>query len=96
MVTHVSTTSNILQIMTQNILSTDATLLNRDGFVVSHGLTIAVCTDSDGDQHVRIGCTLHLASDIMDERGLDDETLSEITDDTEKLFLCASGQTVCL
>ena len=82
--------------MTQNILSTDATLLNRDGFVVSHGLTIAICTDSDGDQCIRIGSTLHLISDVMDERGLDDEALSEITDDTDRLFLCASGQTVCL
>lgn len=82
--------------MKQNILSTSATLLNRDGFVSSHGLTVAIHTDSDGDQFIRIKSTLHALSDVMDERGLDDETLSEITDDTERLFLCASGQTVCL
>jgi hypothetical protein len=82
--------------MKQNILSTDATLLTRDGFVANHGLTVAICTDSDGDQFIRINSTLHLVSDVMDERGLDDETLSQITDDTERLFLCASGQTVCL
>lgn len=82
--------------MTKNILSTNATLVTRDGFVSSHGLTVAIHTDSDGDQFIRINSTLHALSDIMDERGLDDETLSEITDDTERLFLCASGQTVCL
>jgi hypothetical protein len=82
--------------MKQNILSTNATLFNRDGFTASHGLTVAIHTDSDGDRFVRINSTLHSLSDIMDERGLDDETLSEITDDTERLFLCASGQTVCL
>ncbi len=82
--------------MKQNILSTDATLLTRDGFATSHSLTVAIHTDSDGDQFIRINSTLHSLSDIMDERGLDDETLSEITEDTERLFLCASGQTVCL
>jgi len=82
--------------MTKNILSTDATLLTRDGFVASHSLTVAIHTDSDGDQFVRINSTLHSLSDIMDERGLDDETLSEITDDTERLFLCATAQTVVL
>jgi hypothetical protein len=82
--------------MKQTILSTNATLLSRDGFVVSHGLTVAIHTDSDGDQFVRINSTLNNLSDVMDERGLDDDSLSEITDDTERLFLCASGQTVCL
>lgn len=82
--------------MKQNILSTDATLLTRDGFIASRGLTVAIHIDSDGDQHIRIGSTLHSVSDVMDERGLDNETLSEITDDTERLFLCSSGQTLCL
>jgi hypothetical protein len=82
--------------MKQTILSTNATLLSRDGFVVSHGLTVAIHTDSDGDQFVRINSTLNNLSDVMDERGLDDESLSEIADDTERLFLLASGQTVCL
>jgi hypothetical protein len=82
--------------MKQNILSTNATLLCRDGFVLSHGLTVALHTDSDGDQFVRINSTLNSLSDVMDERGLDDDSLSEITDDTERLFLCVSGQTVCL
>ena len=82
--------------MTQNILSTNATLVTRDGYVAERGLTVAIHTDSDGDQCVRINSTLHSLSDIMDERGLDDEALTEITDDTERLFLCASGQTVCL
>jgi len=82
--------------MKQTILSTNATLLSRDGFVVSHGITVAIHTDSDGDHFVRINSTLNNLSDVMDERGLDDNSLSEITDDTERLFLCASGQTVCL
>ncbi len=82
--------------MNQTILSENATLLSRDGFVVSHGITVALHTDSDGDQFVRIDSTPHCLSDVLDERGLDDETLSEITDETERLFLCASGQTVCL
>jgi len=82
--------------MKQNILSTNATLLSRDGFVLTHGITVAIHTDSDGDQFIRINSTLNNLSDVMDERGLDDESLSEITEDTERLFLCASGQTVCL
>jgi len=82
--------------MFNRILSTNATLLSRDGFVVSHGITVAIHTDSDGDRFVRINSTLNSLSDVMDERGLDDESLSEITGDTERLFLCASGQTVCL
>ena len=82
--------------MKQNILSTDAILFNRDGFATSRGVTVAIHTDSDGDQFVRINSTLHALSDVMDERGLDDETLSEITDDTERLFLCATAQTVVL
>jgi hypothetical protein len=82
--------------MKQNILSTNATLISRDGFVLSHGITVALHTDLHGVQFVRIGSTPHCLSDVMDERGLDDASLSEITDDTERLFLCASGQTVCL
>jgi hypothetical protein len=82
--------------MKQNILSTNATLLSRDGFVLSHGLTVAIHTNSDGDQFVRINSTLHSLSDVMDERGLDDELIAGIFSDTERIFLCASGQTVCM
>lgn len=82
--------------MKQNTLSTSAVLISRDGFVLAHGITVAIHTDADGDQFVRINSTLNNLSDVMDERGLDDETLSEITDETERLFLCVSGQTVCL
>jgi hypothetical protein len=82
--------------MKQTTLSTNATLLSLDGFVLSHGLTVAIHTDSDGGRFVRINSTPHCLWDVMDERGLNDESLSEITDDTERLFLLASGQTVCL
>jgi hypothetical protein len=82
--------------MTQKILSKDATIYDAEGFEMARNLTVAIITDSEGDYVVRINDTLHSLCDIMDERGLDDETLADITDETKRLFCCSAGQTITL
>ena len=76
-------------------LSKNATLLDRDGNIAASGLTVAILEHVDGDT-VCIGSTPHATTDIMDERGLDNPELSEITTETTRLFLLASGQTIIL
>ena len=76
-------------------LSDNATLIGRDGFIAASGLTVTRLTSSDGDT-LLVGSTPHALMDVMDERGLDNPELSEITPETTRVVLLASGQTLIL
>lgn len=82
--------------MTSNVLSSTATILDRDGFIQADFVTVERLTDSDGYTLYRIGGTLHMATDVIDELGLQNEELCNVTWETQRLFLCANGGTVIL
>lgn len=67
---------------TETLITENATLLSKEGYITHRGVSVAYHTDEDGDQYIRVGSALMWRADVLEE--------------SDRLTCLASGATILL
>lgn len=67
---------------TEKLITENATLISKEGYITHRGVSVAYHTDEDGDEYIRVGSSLMWRADVLEQ--------------SDRFTCLASGATILL